>query len=59
MIYTGGFKFEVRDGLENNHTFRVVYGDGLMGAFQMTVLITILHVIINFIDKYYKERKRR
>lgn len=31
LIYTGGFQFKVQDGLENSHTFRIVYGDGLMG----------------------------
>ncbi|TYP71982.1 hypothetical protein [Paenibacillus methanolicus] len=31
LIYMGGFQFEVRDGSDNRHTFRIVYGDGLMG----------------------------
>ncbi|MFC4102506.1 hypothetical protein [Paenibacillus xanthanilyticus] len=31
LIYAGGFQFEVRDGSDNRHTFRIGYGDGLMG----------------------------
>ncbi|MFB9324609.1 hypothetical protein ACFFSY_01485 [Paenibacillus aurantiacus] len=30
LTYTGGLQFEVRDGSDNIHTFRIQYGDGLM-----------------------------
>ncbi|MFD2331660.1 hypothetical protein ACFSR7_20590 [Cohnella sp. GCM10020058] len=31
LVYKGNFQFEVRDGSEKNHTFQIIYGDGLMG----------------------------
>ncbi|MFC3800489.1 hypothetical protein [Cohnella sp. GCM10012308] len=31
LVYKGNFQFEVRDASEKSHTFRIIYGDGLMG----------------------------